>query len=46
MLVSRWPEWMRKIIEYSKLEGATRPSIAQILADYNDKSVTNTSDGM
>lgn len=44
-LMDSWPQWRDKVIQFSKLESATRPALKQLLGDLESKDSVACLDG-
>ena len=44
-LMDSWPEWRDKLIQFSKLESATRPALKKLLGDLETKDSVACPDG-
>ena len=44
-MMDSWPEWRDKLIQFSKLESATRPALKKLLGDLETKDSVACPDG-
>ena len=44
-LMDSWPNWKDKLIQFSKLESATRPVLKKLLSDMESKDSVACPDG-
>ena len=44
-LMDSWPEWRKKLIQFAKLESATRPVLKKVLGDLESEDSVACPDG-